>query len=114
MDFGKYIYSLDKKEKEAKKKQKVFAVKEIKIGLKIDEHDYQTKLRNAVRFLTRGDKVKFTMIFRGREMAHVDLGQRVIARIVLDLEEYGEVEKNMGLEGNAMVLLFSPVTKKVK
>ncbi|MBI4550207.1 MAG: translation initiation factor IF-3, partial [Candidatus Omnitrophica bacterium] len=114
MDFGKYIYSLDKKEKEAKKKQKVFDVKEIKIGLKIDEHDYQTKLRNAVRFLTRGDKVKFTMIFRGREMAHVDLGQRVIARLVLDLEEYGEVEKNMGLEGNAMVLLFAPAVKKVK
>ncbi len=108
MDFGKYVYILEKKEKEAKKKQKIFAVKEIKISLKIEEHDYQTKLRNAIRFLSRGDKVKFTMIFRGREMAHVDLGRKVIARLIADLEEYGQVEKNMGLEGNAMVLLFGP------
>lgn len=108
MDFGKYLYSLEKKEKEAKKKQKVFDVKEIKISLKIGEHDYQTKLRNAIRFLTRGDKVKFTMIFRGREMAHVDLGRKMIARLIADLEEYGSVEKNLGLEGNVIVVLFGP------
>ncbi len=112
MDFGKYIYGLEKKEKEAKKKQKVFDVKEIKISLKIEAHDYQTKLRNAIRFLNRGDKVKFTMIFRGREMAHVDLGRKVIARLVVDLEEVGVIEKNMGLEGNVMTLLFGPKKQK--
>ncbi len=108
MDFGKYVYSLEKKEREAKKKQKVFDVKEIKISSKIGTHDYQTKLRNAIRFLSRGDKVKFTMMFRGREMAHVDLGQRVISRLTADLEEYGLVEKNAGLEGNTIIILLGP------
>ena len=112
MDFGKYLYSLEKKEKEAKKKQKVFDVKEIKISLKIEEHDYQTKLRNAIRFLNRGDKVKFTMIFRGREMAHVDLGRKVIARMLTDLDEFGLIEKNAGLEGNVLTLLCAPKKQK--
>ena len=112
MDFGKYVYMLEKKEKEAKKKQKVFDVKEIKISSKIEEHDYQTKLRNAIRFLMRGDKVKFTMMFRGREMAHVNLGQKIIQRLVVDLDEYSQVEKNTGLEGNTIIVLLGPRKKK--
>lgn len=114
MNFGKYLYMLAKKEKEAKKKQKVFEVKEIKMGFKIEQHDYQTKLRNAIRFLSRGDKVKFTMLFRGRELAHVDLGQRIISRVVADLEEYGQVERNAGLDGNVIVLLVGPKPQKAK
>lgn len=113
MDYGKYLYALAKKEKEARKKQKVFDVKEIKISSKIEQHDYDTKLRNAVRFLSRGDKVKFTMFFRGREMAHVDLGQRVIQRVITDLDEYGMVERNHGLEGSMITILFAPKTSKV-
>lgn len=114
MDYGKYLYMLTKKEKEAKKKQKVFEVKEIKISSKIEQHDYETKLRNAIRFLSRGDKVKFTMFFRGRELAHVDLGQRVIRRMIADLEEYGQVERNTGLEGSLIIVLVTPKPTKVQ
>jgi translation initiation factor IF-3 len=99
MDLGKYLYSIDKKEKESRKKQHVINLKEVKMTSKIEEHDYQTKLRNARRFLDRGDKVKLTLYFRGREITHSEIGQRVIARMIEDLSDVGEVEKNEGLEG---------------
>lgn len=112
MDYGKYLYSLAKKEKEARKKQKTFDVKEVKISSKIEQHDYETKLRNAIRFLSRGDKVKCTMFFRGREIAHADLGAKVIQRFVSDLDEYGLVERNTGLEGSMITVLFAPKPAK--
>ncbi len=108
LDLGKYIYSLSKKEKEAKKKQKVIAVKEVKMTFKIDDHDYQTKLRNSRKFIERGDKVKLTMFFRGREITHVDLGRKLIARFIEDISDVAEVERNEGLEGNAIHMYFTP------
>ena len=107
MDVGKYIYSLSKKEKEARKKQKVITVKELKFTSKIEEHDYQTKLRNARRFLERGDKVKLTLFFRGREITHKDLGERVIERFIQDIADIGAVERNNGLEGNSIQVYFA-------
>ncbi len=108
LDLGKYLYTLEKKEKEARKKQKVINVKEVKMTPKIEEHDYQTKLRNAGKFLERGDKVKLTLFFRGREITHADIGQRIIKRFIEDISDIGEVEKNEGLEGNAYHLYFIP------
>ena len=102
LDLGKYLYSLDKKEKEARKKQKVIEVKEVKFTCKIEEHDYQTKLRNSRKFLERGDKVKLTLFFRGREITHMELGERIIQRFIGDISDIAEVERNDGLEGNAI------------
>ena len=108
LDFGKYLYTLEKEEKQARKKQHVVQIKEIKVTSKIKEHDYQTKLRSAVKFLERGDKVKLTMYFRGREMAHIDLGKKILDRYAQDLADIGEVEKDSGLEGRMIVVLFNP------
>lgn len=114
LDLSKYLYTLDKKEKETRKKQKVIDVKEIKMTSKIDEHDYQTKLRSSRNFIQRGDKVKLTMFFRGREITHADLGERIIRRFTEDLADIAEVERNDGLEGNAFHLYFTslPANKK--
>lgn len=108
LDIGKYLYSLEKKEKEARKKQKVILVKEVKMGCKIDEHDYQTKLRNSRAFTERGDKVKLTMMFRGREITHAEIGRKLIARFIEDLSDIADVERNGGLEGNAIHVYFAP------
>ncbi len=108
LDYGKYLYDLNKKEKEARKKQHVMDVKEIKLSQNIDEHDFQTKLRQAEKFLMRGDKLKLSMYFRGREMAHVDRGKQVLSRFISDLEDYGAVEKNSGLEGNSITIFVMP------
>lgn len=114
MDLGKYIYSLSKKEKEARKKQKVISVKEVKMTPKIEDHDFQTKLRNARKFLERGDKVKLTVFFRGREITHKEIGERLIQRFIEETSDVGEVERNDGLEGNAIHLYFTskPSAKK--
>ena len=114
MDLGKYIYSLSKKEKESRKNQKVVSIKEVKMTSKIDEHDYQTKLRNSRKFIERGDKVKLSMIFRGREITHMELGIKIIERFKADLGDIAELEKNDGLEGNTIHLLFTaiPTSKK--
>ena len=109
MDLGKYLYSLSKKEKESRKNQKVVNIKEVKMTSKIEEHDYQTKLRNSRRFIEEGDKVKLSMIFRGREITHMDLGQVIVQRFSEDISDIAELEKNNGLEGNAIQLLFSPL-----
>ena len=108
LDFGKYLYDLGKKEKEARKKQKVIAVKEVKLSPKIGEHDYQTKLRGALRFIERGDRVKLTMFFRGREITHMDIGRRIIKRFTDDLATVAEVEKDEGLEGRMIHMYFIP------
>lgn len=114
MDFGKYLYSLKKKEKETRKKQKVIDVKEVKMSSKIEEHDYQTKLRNGRRFLERGDKVKLTMFFRGREITHAELGQKIIDRFIQDIADIAEVERNGGLEGRTIQIYFAPVPQAKK
>ena len=114
LDISKYLYALSKKEKEARKKQKVIEVKEIKMTSKIDEHDYQTKLRSSRKFIERGDKVKLTMFFRGREITHSEIGQRIIHRFTEDLADLAQVERNDGLEGNAIHLYFTPSTGNKK
>jgi translation initiation factor IF-3 len=114
MDVGKYLYSLSKKEKETRKKQKTIAVKEIKISPKIEEHDYQTKLRSARAFLERGDKVKLTLFFRGREITHAEIGKQLIERFLEDISDVGVVERNEGMEGNAIHLYLMPQAKGKK
>ena len=108
MDLGKYIYSLSKKEKEARKNQKVISIKEVKMTPKIEDHDYQTKLRNSRKFFERGDKVKLTLFFRGREITHRELGDRIVKKFIEDVSEWADVERNEGLEGNAFILIFAP------
>ena len=108
LDFGKYLYTLEKEEKQARKKQHVIQLKEIKISSKIKEHDYQTKLRSAIKFFERGDKVKLTMFFRGREVTHLDLGKRILDRFIEDVTDVAEVEKNSGLEGRMIIILIAP------
>jgi translation initiation factor IF-3 len=115
MDLGKYLYTLGKKEKESRKKQKTIDIKEVKMTTKIDENDYQTKLRNARRFIERGDKVKLVVFFRGREIVYVDKGRKLVARFVQDLADVAMVERNDGLEGKAIMLYLTkaaPVKKK--
>lgn len=106
MDYSKYKYEQEKKEKEAHKKQKVVHVKEVRFGPKIGEHDYQFKLRNLEDFLKRGDKVKVTMMFRGREMAHIDLGRKVLDRLSGDVSAVGEIEEMPRLEGRFMTMVI--------
>lgn len=108
LDVGKYRYALDKRERQAKKKQHVVDVKELRISPKISEHDYQTKLRSAVNFLERGDKVKVTMFFRGREVTRVDRGIKLLVRVREDLSDVGELERQSGLEVNHIVAVFLP------
>jgi len=99
IDYSKYKYEQEKREKEARKKQRIVHIKEIRMGPKIGEHDYQFKLRFLEDFLKRGDKVKVTMMFRGREMAHIDLGRKVLDRLASDISAVGEVEASPRLEG---------------
>lgn len=108
MDYSKYKYEQEKKEREAKKKQHVIHIKEIKIGPKIEEHDYQVKLHHAERFLKRGDKTKVSMRFRGRQMAHVDLGRKVLDRFASDVSAFGELEMEPRLEGRIMIMVIKP------
>ena len=108
MDFGKFLYQQKKKAQESRKKQKTFQVKEVKFRPNIDEHDYDFKLRNVVRFLGEGDKVKATVQFRGREMARTDLGVSLLRRVAADVGERGVVESNPELAGNRMHLILGP------
>ena len=112
MDYGKFRFEQRKKQQEAKKKQKQIQVKEVKFRPGTDEGDYQVKLRNLIRFLNDGDKTKVTLRFRGREMAHQDLGVKLLKRIEDDLAEYGAVEQYPRLEGRQMVMTVGPVKKK--
>ena len=114
MDLGKYLYTLGKKEKESRKKQKTIDIKEVKMTTKIDEHDYQTKLRNARRFIERGDKVKLVVFFRGREIVYVGKGRQLVDRFVRDLSDIAVVERNDGLEGKAIMLYLTRITSVKK
>lgn len=112
MDYGKYRFDQAKKQNEARKKQKQIQVKEIKFRPGTDEGDYQVKLRNLIRFLSDGDKAKVTLRFRGREMAHQDLGSDLLKRVEEDLAPYGAVEQRPRMEGRQMVMTIAPVRKK--
>ncbi|MER2604103.1 MAG: translation initiation factor IF-3, partial [Candidatus Competibacter phosphatis] len=112
MDYGKFRFEQAKKQNEPRKKQKQIQVKEIKFRPGTDEGDYQVKLRNLIRFLSDGDKAKVTLRFRGREMAHQDLGVNLLKRVEDDLIQYGTVEQRPRMEGRQMVMTIAPVRKK--
>ncbi len=111
MDYGKYKYEQQKRESEARKKQKVIEVKEVKFRPNTDTHDYDVKLRNVTRFLENGDKVKVTLRFRGREMAHQELGRELLQRVASDVEGLGKVENMPKMEGRQMIMIIAPTTK---
>jgi translation initiation factor IF-3 len=108
MDYGKFRYETQKKEKEARKNQKIVELKEVRLSATIDEHDFQTKQRNVVKFLNEGDKVKLSVRFRGREIAHASIGQKVLERMAADVEEISIVERRAKLEGRSMILILAP------
>ena len=108
LDFGKYKYEEQKKKNEAKKKQKVIEVKEVKFRPSIDDHDYEVKRRSMMKFIEEGDKVKVTMRFRGRELAHQELGMDVLIRVRDDLDEIAKVEQMPRMEGRQMTMVMSP------
>jgi translation initiation factor IF-3 len=112
MDYGKFKYQEQKRAHEAKLKQKQVQVKEIKLRPGTDENDYQIKLRNMTRFLEEEDKVKVTLRFRGREMAHQEFGMRQLERIKADLEAVGQVEQMPKMEGRQMIMIIAPAKKK--
>ena len=109
MDIGKYKYDLQKKANIAKKKQKVVALKEIKLRPGTDVHDYNFKIKNAKKFLVKKDKVKFTVRFKGREMQHIDLGKDLMNRIIDDTKEVGKVETHPKFEGRQMIMIIQPI-----
>ena len=108
LDYGKYKYEAQKRANEARKKQKIIEVKEIKFRPNIDEHDYQVKMRNVYKFLGTGDKVKVTLRFRGREMAHQELGANVLKRVREETEEIAKVEAMPKMEGRQMIMVLAP------
>jgi translation initiation factor IF-3 len=111
MDFGKFLFEQNKKTHAAKRKQKQIQIKEIKFRPGTDETDYQIKLRNIVRFLTDGDKAKVTLRFRGREMAHTEIGRKLLERLVGDLADTAQIEQHPLMEGRQMVMMFAPKKK---
>jgi translation initiation factor IF-3 len=111
MDFGKYKYETQKREAEARKKQKIIEVKEVKFRPNTDTHDYDVKMRNVFKFLDNGDKVKVTLRFRGREMAHQDLGRILLERIAADTEGRGKVENMPKMEGRQMIMVIGPMPR---
>jgi len=113
MDYGKFLYEQEKKERAAKKKQKVIAVKEVKFSINVDDHDYETKKNHVLRFLAEGDKVKASLRFRGREMAHRNLGRDMIERLIRDVSEKAVVEFAPRMEGNTMHAILAPKKAEV-
>jgi translation initiation factor IF-3 len=108
MDYGKYKYQQSKRLQQAKKKQKIISVKEIKLRPKTEEHDYQFKTQHVRRFLQDGHKTKVTVVFRGREMAHTELGRQMLDRVAVDLQDIGAVEQTPRQEGRNMTMVLSP------
>ena len=108
MDFGKYRYEQQKRDKEAKKKQKIITLKEVKLRPHIEQHDFDVKLKNALRFLEEGNKVKVTIMFRGREMSHPELGRDVLRRVADQLKELVIIERDPKLEGRNMIMILAP------
>ncbi|MFP4274753.1 MAG: translation initiation factor IF-3 [Paracoccaceae bacterium] len=111
MDFGKYKYETQKREAEARKKQKIIEVKEVKFRPNTDTHDYEVKMRNVFKFLENGDKVKVTLRFRGREMAHQNLGRELLQRVAEDVKDIGKVENMPKMEGRQMIMMIGPISK---
>lgn len=111
MDFGKFLFEQNKKAHAAKRKQKQIQIKEVKFRPGTEEGDYQVKLKNLIRFLTEGDKAKITLRFRGREMAHQEIGRELLSRVQQDLSAYGQIESNPMMEGRQMVMLIGPKKK---
>ena len=112
MDFGKFRYEQQKREKEAKKKQKTISIKEVKLRPNIDEHDFNVKLKNAFRFVEEGNKVKVTIMFRGRELSHPELGRVVLDRVSERLGDLVSIERGAKLEGKNMTMILSPKVQK--
>ena len=112
MDFGKFKYEQQKRESEARKKQKIIEIKEVKFRPNTDTHDYEVKMRNVFKFLENGDKVKVTLRFRGREMAHQNLGRELLERVAEDTKEIGKVENFPKMEGRQMIMLIGPLPQK--
>ncbi|SMX28506.1 Translation initiation factor IF-3 [Pelagimonas phthalicica] len=111
MDYGKFKYEQQKRESEARKKQKTIEVKEVKFRPGTDKHDYDVKMRNVFKFLEGGDKVKVTLRFRGREMAHQQLGRELLERVAEDVKELGKIENMPKMEGRQMVMMIGPLSK---
>jgi translation initiation factor IF-3 len=110
MDYGKYVFQQKKKQSEAKKKQKVIVVKEVQFRPRIDEHDFDFKKNNVIRFLEHGDKVKAIIRFRGREMTHMELGRAVLDRLLAEVKEHGAAEnQNPDVQGNRMAIVIAPI-----
>jgi len=114
MDYGKYKYQMSKRAREARKKQTVINIKEIKLRPKTDEHDFLFKERNARRFLESGDRVRFFVFFRGREIVHKDIGEKMLSRLAKDLEDVSNVEALPRMEGRKMTMLLAPLQVKEK
>lgn len=112
MDYGKYRYEQQKREKESRKKQKTFDIKEVKLCPGIEEHDFNVKFKNAVRFLEDGDKVKVTIMFRGRELSHPELGEVLLNKMAAQLKEMAVVERQPKLEGKNMIMIVAPKPSK--
>ena len=112
MDYGKYRYEQQKREKESRKKQKTFDIKEVKLRPGIEEHDFNVKFKNAVRFLEDGDKVKVTIMFRGRELSHPELGEVLLNKMAAQLKEMAVVETQPKLEGKNMIMIVAPKPSK--
>jgi translation initiation factor IF-3 len=114
MDFNKFRYEEQRREREAKKKHHVAKLKEVKFKPHIEKHDYMTKLNKIKQFLMRGDQVKVTMVYRGRELAHTEVGRRILDRLVDDLRSISKVERNPSLDGRFMTMVFGPDREKIK
>jgi translation initiation factor IF-3 len=112
MDYGKFKFEQQKKEKEARKNQKVINIKEVRFSPTIEEHDYNTKMRNVVKFLEKGDKVKCSIRFRGRQITHSQIGLQVLEKLAKDIVQYGEVEKRPKMEGRSMIMFLTPKVEK--
>jgi translation initiation factor IF-3 len=108
MDFSKFKYDQEKKEREAKKHQKQGRLKEIRLKPNIDDHDFQVKVKQAISFLEKKDKVKINLFFRGRQMEHLDLGRKVLDRFIMDMQNKGQIEKEPSLEGRVMSFVVAP------
>ena len=114
MDFGKYRYEQQKREKEVRKKQKIITIKEVKLRPNIEQHDFEVKLKNAQRFIEEGNKVKVTIMFRGRELSHPELGSEVLTKLAEALKDTVSVERPAKLEGKNMTMILSPKAQKAQ
>ena len=112
MDYGKFKFEQSKRAKEARKKQRVISVKEVKLRLGIEGHDFEVKAKNAIRFLENGDRVKVTVMFRGREITHSQLGKVLCERLAERVKQYGQVEKHPSVEGRNMIMILTPKPEK--